>query len=143
MKFEISPQDWSRLCQAVGANNQRARDVWDQLVKLYADRPYHNLDHVSEMLSEFETVNHLADDPNAVKMAIIFHDAIYIPGAKDNEQKSADLARQLLEKKLMLEPEFVEKVHKLITATRHEEFVDDFTRGDTDQILSGDDSLHQ
>lgn len=59
-------------------------------------RAYHNMNHIAELLGWFDTV---ADDigwqnPSRVYAAILFHDAIYVPGAKDNEKRSADWARR-------------------------------------------------
>jgi predicted metal-dependent HD superfamily phosphohydrolase len=59
-------------------------------------RAYHDASHIAELLDWFDTV---ADDvgwdqPREVYAAILFHDAIYDPGAKDNEARSADWARR-------------------------------------------------
>jgi len=59
-------------------------------------RAYHNMAHIAELLRWFDTVDtdvgwqHPAD----VYTAILFHDAIYVPGAKDNEARSAEWARR-------------------------------------------------
>jgi predicted metal-dependent HD superfamily phosphohydrolase len=59
-------------------------------------RAYHTAAHVAEVLAWFDRV---ADDvgwqqPAEVYVAIVFHDAIYVPGAKDNEARSAAWARR-------------------------------------------------
>jgi predicted metal-dependent HD superfamily phosphohydrolase len=58
-------------------------------------RAYHNATHIAELLRWFDRV---ADDigwhqPAEVYLAILFHDAIYNPAAKDNEARSAAWAR--------------------------------------------------
>lgn len=71
-----------------------------ELERAYADPPraYHSFAHVSEVLTHADTV--LAGPgfthPAELYAAILFHDAIYVPGAKDNEARSADLAVQRL-----------------------------------------------
>ncbi len=67
-----------------------------ELVSLYSQpqRHYHNLDHIAECLAEFESARHLAGHPVAVELAIWYHDAIYDPRAQDNEERSAELAKQ-------------------------------------------------
>jgi len=57
-------------------------------------------------------------DPPALEMALWFHDAIYDPRAKDNEEESARLA----EKHLLTAGAptgFIESVRALVLATRH------------------------
>ena len=58
-------------------------------------RAYHTATHIAEVLGWYDRV---ADDvgwaaPVDVYLAIVFHDAIYVAGAKDNEARSAAWAR--------------------------------------------------
>lgn len=59
-------------------------------------RAYHHAGHIAEVLRWFDWVAAEVgwDRPEDVRLAILFHDAIYDPLAKDNEARSADLARQ-------------------------------------------------
>lgn len=77
-------------------------------------RSYHNLAHVEHCLREFARVRHFAADPEAVEAAIWFHDAIYDPKAKDNEEQSAHLALAMLPGETGL------RVARLIEATKHD-----------------------
>lgn len=54
-------------------------------------RAYHTLAHVEEVLRWFDRVAEDVGwrDPDDIYAAIVFHDAIYVPGAKDNEARSA------------------------------------------------------
>jgi predicted metal-dependent HD superfamily phosphohydrolase len=69
-----------------------------ELAAAYAEphRAYHGASHIAEVLAWFDRV--FADvgwqDPPAVYVAVVFHDAIYVPGAKDNEARSADWVRR-------------------------------------------------
>lgn len=67
------------------------------LAMAYAEpqRAYHTAAHIEEVLGWFDRV---ADDvgwrrPAEVYAACVFHDAVYVPGAKDNETRSAEWAR--------------------------------------------------
>lgn len=77
-----------------------AESIWKILRSAYASPPraYHSLHHVAELLEHFEWVQaeHGWSQPNEVECAIAFHDAVYVAGAKDNEARSADLARHTL-----------------------------------------------
>ena len=61
-------------------------------------RAYHDLHHVGEVLRHFADVAQGPGwtHPNDVAFAVLYHDAIYVAGAKDNEARSADLAREQL-----------------------------------------------
>lgn len=72
-------------------------DLAAQLTAAYGEphRAYHNAAHIDEVLGWFDRV---MDDlgwlePAEVYTAIVFHDAIYRPGAKDNEARSARWAK--------------------------------------------------
>jgi predicted metal-dependent HD superfamily phosphohydrolase len=60
-------------------------------------RAYHDAAHISEVLGWFDTIQEGPRGgwrkPKEVYAAILFHDIIYVPGAKDNELRSAELAR--------------------------------------------------
>lgn len=70
------------------------------LASAYAEpqRAYHDATHIAELLRWFDGV---ADEPGwqapaDVYTAILFHDAVYVPGAKDNEARSAEWARRAI-----------------------------------------------
>lgn len=55
-------------------------------------RFYHNTEHLSCLLSLIAQRNELtAEDRQILALAALYHDAVYNPFAKDNEEKSADL----------------------------------------------------
>ncbi|WP_432984596.1 HD domain-containing protein [Dactylosporangium sp. CA-233914] len=55
-------------------------------------RRYHTLDHLALMLGVIDEHAGLADDPDAVRLAAWFHDAVYEVHGSDNEEQSARLA---------------------------------------------------
>lgn len=67
------------------------------VVSAYASPPraYHSFAHVQEVLRHLATVPSWTR-PNEVFLAALFHDAVYVPGRKDNEAKSADLAAEAI-----------------------------------------------
>ncbi len=68
------------------------------VISAYATPPraYHSFVHVQEVLRHLSTVPTWTN-PNDVYLAALFHDAIYVAGRKDNEAKSAELARSAIE----------------------------------------------
>jgi predicted metal-dependent HD superfamily phosphohydrolase len=59
-------------------------------------RHYHTEHHIRAMLSLLAPLRHETRDAEALEAAIWFHDAVYEPTAKDNETRSAVLAREQL-----------------------------------------------
>ena len=71
-------QRWTALWQRLGAQGD-ANAVYDNLIARYSEphRAYHTLEHIGHCLDEFEQVRHLATNPDAVELALWYHDAIY------------------------------------------------------------------
>lgn len=68
---------------------RRVREAYDT-----PGRFYHSWGHVLTCLDEYRTT--AFDHPRAVLLALLFHDAVYVAGRKDNEAKSAELAERTL-----------------------------------------------
>jgi predicted metal-dependent HD superfamily phosphohydrolase len=70
----------------------------ERLVARYEEpqRSYHTLQHLGECLTWLDATRSLAHDADVVELAIWYHDAVYEPRRNDNEQASADLARDHL-----------------------------------------------
>ena len=82
-------------------------------------RAYHNLEHVTASLCEFDAARHTTDEPDLIETARWFHDAIYDPRAGDNEAQSAALARSLLQSP-GVSPHETNRIEQLILATAHQ-----------------------
>ena len=69
-----------------------------ELAGLYGapDRHYHGLAHIEALLGLARAYRPALSDAEAVEAAIWFHDAVYDSRAKDNEARSATLARTKL-----------------------------------------------
>ncbi|MEK7625428.1 MAG: hypothetical protein AAB467_03715 [Patescibacteria group bacterium] len=87
---------WLRLKISGAVGDGRA--IMNELIKRYGEphRHYHTLGHILEMLQLFPVVRLHCANPEAVELAICFHDAVYNARSKDNEEQSADLAREWL-----------------------------------------------
>jgi len=81
---------WQRNLQSAAEDN--SADIHAKLIQAYDEpgRFYHTLHHIQCCLGLFEDAKHVAQHADALALAIWFHDAIYEPGANDNEQRSAD-----------------------------------------------------
>jgi hypothetical protein len=65
----------------------------DALKALHAGRAYHGWPHVEALLALWREYAGILHDPEAVHLAILFHDAVYDPRRTDNERASAALLR--------------------------------------------------
>lgn len=111
---------WFDLWRRLGANGG-AGSVYEQLLLGYSEpvRAYHTLTHIEHCLAELEDVPEPAADLDAIEFALWFHDAVYNPMAKDNEERSAVLAQEVV-RNAGLSESFGNLVTDLILATRHD-----------------------
>lgn len=93
--------------------------VFDDLVQRYAEfgRHYHCWSHLTRCLREFDRVAGRMESPDAVELALWFHDAVYVPGDANNELHSADLFSRWSNSRFP--PALVKKICELILITRH------------------------
>lgn len=113
---------WLTLAGELGIDEAAARPIFNALQAHYQDdgRYYHNLAHVRQVLETVERLAPYAEAPPAVKLAAWFHDAIYEPGADDNEARSARYLRATFEP--LAAPEaVVEEAARLILLTEKHE----------------------
>lgn len=76
------------------------RALWQEVLAAYAEpqRAYHDTTHLLEVLGHFAEVDRERrwQHPHEVYLALLFHDAVYVPGASDNEEQSAQWAARAL-----------------------------------------------
>ncbi len=95
-------------------------EAFNRLFESYtaSDRHYHDIRHITASLAELDGVRSHCEHCDAVELAIWFHDCVYDADRLDNEEKSADIAREALSK-LGASGELIDRVCGLILATRH------------------------
>ena len=116
MSFTLA--NWQRLWGELGAA-QASGGLMNQLVAAWGERHrhYHTLQHLRECLAHFEAASMLARRPAEVELALWFHDAVYDPQRDDNEERSADWARDSV-RAAGCDEQVAERVHALVTATK-------------------------
>ncbi|MEH6807301.1 MAG: hypothetical protein V7651_00490 [Hyphomonas oceanitis] len=92
-------------------------DLLEPLKTRYAEpqRHYHTWAHIEALLRHFGRLKPHLNRPEAVLWALYWHDAIYDPMAKDNEDESADLLQA--EAGTHLAPDDLALADKIIRAT--------------------------
>lgn len=82
-------------------------------------RHYHNTTHITHCLQQFDQAVHLTRNPCEVEFAIWLHDAVYDSQASDNEEKSAELACQILSAG-GCHRAIIQRIETFILDTRHD-----------------------
>lgn len=91
----------------------------ERLLDLWSDprRQYHDLVHLGTVLGHLAVLADHAFDPDAVRLAAWYHDAVY-EGRGDDEERSAKLAEQDLGRAgLRLDPALVAEVGRIVRVT--------------------------
>lgn len=115
-----------------------ATELWAAIEKEYSGKKrfYHNLAHLENMLRQLESCRNLIDDWDTTLFALFYHDVIYKATAKDNEEKSAEAAVDVLHK-LNFPESRINKCGAMILATKlHTLDADNDTNLFTDADLS-------
>jgi predicted metal-dependent HD superfamily phosphohydrolase len=91
-----------------------------ELVERYSEpqRAYHTLQHIAECFDRLDEAGDVADRA-VIALALFFHDVIYDPRAKDNEEQSAAWATRIMRAAGAL-PDIETRVSDLILATKHD-----------------------
>ena len=110
---------WRDLWRRLGVAGKHTPPL-EPLLETYEApwRDYHNLEHIAHCLDEFDRVKGKCINPDAVELAIWFHDLVYDPKRHDNEAQSARAAERTLGE-ARIARQTVEHVTALILATTH------------------------
>lgn len=106
------------LLKRIGFIEDGIKNHWMELEKAYSkkSRHYHNLTHLEEMMACFETHKSQLQSPNEVLYSIFYHDIVYKSTRKDNEQKSAEWALDILPEQATINRQLV---FDMILATKN------------------------
>ncbi len=116
--------------------------LWKSIESKYTEkhRTYHNLKHLEELFSYFDDYKTHLEQPDLVAFSIFYHDIIYNIWKKDNEEKSANFALEVLSTllpKLSLE---IIKEQIIATKTHESEYLDTQYLIDFDLAILGQSS---
>lgn len=123
----VLQENWWELAEQVGLSKDMIHESWAEIFSAYqgAERFYHNLTHISDMLKLWEQHRSQLQYPNVLALCVWFHDIVYQADRKDNEQRSADRAVFYLEHSKLTATALTE-VSQSILATQHHELSFDY-----------------
>lgn len=127
---------WQELTAKYTDNNQLANELWEEIKESYTvkKRHYHNLTHLSYMVNYAKKYHGNLFDPDTILFSIFYHDIFYDVTRKDNEQKSANIARERLSQ-LGVPADKITKCYTQIVATQNHVLSND---GDINYLLDFD-----
>ena len=107
---------WRAAWQALGAQPDNL--LFEALIAAYREphRRYHTVQHLEECFHHFDLIRAGAEEPAEIELALWFHDAIYDTRRHDNEERSAQWARESI---VPVSRETAERVHALVMTTKH------------------------
>lgn len=112
---------WFRTWTELGIPaSARLEQLFADLLSRYAEphRFYHTHRHLAECFEKWADLREQAERPAEVELAIWFHDAIYDTHSNSNEERSAELARDIALAQNM-DPLSASRIYDLIMNTRH------------------------
>lgn len=141
-------QQFVRACSEAGARAPAAdvEGAGMDLLRRWSEptRGYHDRTHLIEVLDRLAEIGGTGASAAATRLAAWFHDAVYAGRPGDDEEASADLARQEL-RALGVGDDMAERVATLVLVTAHHRAVDDEARALCDAdlaVLASDDERY-
>ena len=114
------------------------QSFWQEIELAYSDksRHYHNLSHLENMYNQLLEVKDLIDDFEVVLFSLFYHDVVYNSSKKDNEERSADFARERMQTLGVSEDRILKCVAQILETKGHSISEDNDTNFFTDADLS-------
>jgi predicted metal-dependent HD superfamily phosphohydrolase len=81
---------FAQLASAYSSNNYIIEQLWDVIETAYTNpkRYYHTLQHLQHLLDELSHIKENIQDRNTVLFSVFYHDLVYNPLRRDNEERS-------------------------------------------------------
>ena len=123
--FKRLVSDWEAAGKHYKISDLQKHKLWLHIIiERYSEhqRHYHDMSHVSQLLNTLEGLKkHLkqAEDAHYLLYAILFHDVIYTPASKLNEERSVLLMKRYFDDNHVNEPDLFERLSKLIIHTKN------------------------
>ncbi len=107
------------LADEYSCNNDLSKELWNEIEVSYSgkNRHYHTALHIDNLLKELTAVRSQISEWNTMLFSLFYHDVIYNPARKNNEEKSALLAEKRMAS-ISVPKEIIEKCKEQIIATK-------------------------
>lgn len=114
---------WFHLTSNYSRDAKLIEDHWAEIAQTHSTpgRHYHNLSHLNNMTENAAEYKDRLIDPDTVMFSIFYHDFVYHPLNKDNEQKSANLARDRLRMLGVPDDKIIKSCHQILATKDHQD----------------------
>ncbi len=121
------------------SGNSLTSQLWTEIQSHYdkTTRYYHNIYHLNNLIEQLLPIKHKIEDLQTLIFSVAYHDIIYNPLRKDNEEKSAAFAHDRL-MQLNISSLKIEKCRSQILATKHHQIS---SENDTNYFTDADLSI--
>ncbi|BAY98132.1 hypothetical protein NIES37_20800 [Tolypothrix tenuis PCC 7101] len=128
---------WQNTIQLFKVNPIDTNIIFNNIIAGYSSpgRYYHTLEHILHVLITIDKLQAYVQDIHSVQIAAWFHDIVYDTQAKDNEEKSAEYASELLYKLGFAANNIAHITDLIINTKSHQAAADDF---DSQVLLDAD-----
>jgi len=92
-----------------------------------SDRQYHNEEHIRTLLMCIDGQRLTNEGRITLLLATFYHDVVYVPGSKRNEEKSAAMLKECF-CEVSKGKELVEKATAIVLDTKHHETTDELSQ---------------
>lgn len=91
-------QTFLQLTQKYSNDNRLTETLWNEIEKNYSGKKrfYHTLAHLENLYNQLFAVKAEIEDWDTILFTLFYHDVVYNASKKDNEEKSAGLAKERL-----------------------------------------------
>jgi len=115
--LRTKPEGWHRLMENFGFSENT--DTYNKLIASYSEkhRAYHTLEHIDACFRHFDAVDQTSNYPHEIELALWFHDIVYAPFSKTNEEDSANLVKTFLSEN-RTDEKISDRVHGLVILTK-------------------------
>jgi predicted metal-dependent HD superfamily phosphohydrolase len=110
---------WLNLIVPYYQSADTAGELLEEIIRAHSgrERYYHNCEHLGRMLEHTVEYGHRLENVEVVRFATFYHDIVYRSSRRDNESKSAVLARKRLEQ-LQVPVANIQRIVQFILATK-------------------------
>jgi predicted metal-dependent HD superfamily phosphohydrolase len=86
----VSKPIFTQLASCYSSNNYIIEQLWNEIETAYSNpkRHYHTLHHLQHLIDELSTIKEAIQDWNTILFSVFYHDLVYNPLRRDNEERS-------------------------------------------------------